>query len=166
VNGRLCFLIAGIGPDACVVREVHARRSGPMSQWAYFPAALRVCARFRPARLRVEIDGEELPGSYGQVLASNLVHYGGLVLLSPNRVLGDGRFEVFLFRGSSLWSTVLYVVRGLLRMLPGGSCAVRLARHLRVTSDEPVPFHVDGDPAGVTPVEVEVTDQRFELLVP
>jgi diacylglycerol kinase family enzyme len=29
-----------------------------------------------------------------------------------------------------------------------------------------VPYHVDGDPLGKTPVEIEVTGSRFQLLVP
>lgn len=166
VNGRLSFLVVGVGPDARVVQEVHDRRRGPLTQWAYLPAALRVCLRFEPAHLEVELDGEKLPGTYGEVLVSNLVHYGGLVRLSPERILGDGRFEVFLFRRKGVWAAILYVLRALLRLLPGGSCEMRRARRVRITSAKPVPYHVDGDPAGTTPVEVEVSDLRFELLVP
>ena len=166
VNGRLSFLVIGVGPDAAVVERVHLARAGPISQWAYLPAALRVLARLDPARLEVDLDGERLSGLYGQVLVSNMIHYGGLVRLSPERVLGDGRFEVFLFRRGDRAGLVGYVLRGLLHRLPGGTCEMRRARRVRITSERPVPYQVDGDPAGTTPVEIEVTDQRFQLLVP
>lgn len=166
VNGQLSFLVTGVGPDAAVVKEVDQRRQGPISQWSYLPAALRVLARHRPARLEVELDGERLPGVFGQVLVSNLIHYGGVMRLSPGRVLGDGRFEVFLFRGAGRASLIGYAVRGFLHRLPGGTCEMRLARSVRVWSADPVPYHIDGDPAGTTPVEIEVTDERYSLLVP
>jgi diacylglycerol kinase (ATP) len=166
VNGRICFLVAGVGPDAMVVEEVYRQKPRPTSQWTYFPAAARIYWRYRPTPLRVEIDGVPVDGSCYQVLVSNLVHYGGLVRLSPRRILGDGRYEVFLFRRGDKLALLTYVLRGFLGLLPGGSCEMRRGRHVRIMSEEPVPLQVDGDPAGTTPVEVEVTARRFRLLVP
>jgi diacylglycerol kinase family enzyme len=36
----------------------------------------------------------------------------------------------------------------------------------RITSDEPVPFQLDGDPGGFLPLEIEIIPNRFTFLVP
>lgn len=167
VNGELSFLVTGIGPDAAVVKDVADHRvRGKLSKWHYIPAAIRTFFSYRPRPLKVELDGEELPGHYSQVLASNLVHYGGVVKLSPDRVLDDGLFEVFLFRRGDRLSLLLYAMRLGLRWLPGGSISMRRAARIRVSSEAPAPYHIDGDPVGETPVDMRITGVRYRLLVP
>lgn len=167
VNGHLSFLLTGVGPDAWVVEDVDAhRKGGPITKWAYFPAGVRTLLRYRNEALTVELDGERMPGTYSQVMASNLIHYGGLLKLCPERVLDDGLFEIFLFRRGSRLSLAGYILRFFLGRIPGGSVEMRLASRVRVTSAAPVPFHIDGDPMGKTPVDFEVTGTQFQLLVP
>jgi diacylglycerol kinase (ATP) len=167
VNGELCFLIAGIGPDALVVQDIDDHRhERPLSKFSYLPAGLRAFWKYRRKPLTVELDGEPLPDAYAQVMASNLIHYGGLVKFSPDRRLDDGLFEVFLFRDGGHLTVLIYALRVLLGLVPGGKIEMRRARRIRVTSEEPVPYYVDGDPMGQTPVEIEVTSVRFQLLVP
>lgn len=167
VNGELCFLITGVGPDALVVKDIDERRRGRgLSKWAYLPSGLRALWNYRHEPLSVELDGEALRGTYSQVMACNMIHYGGLVKLSPGRVLDDGLFEVFLFRGHGRLSLIAYTLRFFLGLIPGGSVSMRRASRIKVTSAHPVPYHVDGDPLGKTPVEIEVTGSRFQLLVP
>ena len=167
VNGHLSFLITGVGPDALVVKDVDDHRvQGRMSKWHYFPAAIRAYWRTSLDPLTVELDGEPVPYPCLQVLCSNLIHYGGLIKLSPERVLDDGKFEIFLFRHCGRFRLISFVVRFFLGWIPGGPIEMRRARRVRVSSARPVPYHVDGDPFGETPVELEVTGSRFRLLVP
>lgn len=167
VNGQLSFLVTGVGPDALVVEDVDLHRKGrSISKWSYIPAGLRAFWRYRSQPLSVELDGEPLHGEYSQVMASNLVHYGGLVRISPGRVLDDGLLEVFLFRAGGRLRVLLCTLRFLFGLVPGGAIQMRRAARIRVTSAEPVPYHVDGDPMGRTPVEIAVTGARFQLLVP
>lgn len=166
VNGHLCCLVTGVGLDGMVVREVDPRRRAPITRWRYIVALLRVLTRYRPPRLAVEIDGVDDRNAYGLVLTSNIVHYAGVLRLSRDRRLDDGRFEVYLFRDASRRGLASAALRGLVGQLPGGACELRLARWVRVTSDTPVPYHVDGDYGGETPVAVSVGDRQYRLLAP
>jgi diacylglycerol kinase (ATP) len=166
VEGGLSFLVTGIGFDGRVVRELEARRKGAISKLSYLPAALRAVRGYRPPELTVEVDGERLPGTFGLVLVSNIIHYGGLLKLR-NAALDDGHFEVFLFRKASLPALALVALRGILSSIQDGrGCTVLPARHVRVASPEPVPYQVDGDYRGTTPIEVRLTGRRHVLLVP
>jgi diacylglycerol kinase family enzyme len=167
VNGHLSFLVTGVGFDGMAVREVEARRTGPITKLAYATAALRCLRAYRPPRLRVEVDGARQPGEYGFVLISNIVHYGGVMRLDPSRRLDDGLFEVYLFRDARVLRLAATALRGMLRHLGDGPhCKVLRARSVRVASDEPVPYQVDGDYRGVTPIDFSVTGRQAMLLVP
>ena len=108
-----------------------------------------------------QLPGKIVPGNWGWVLVSNIVGYGGVLRLSPDRVLDDGLFEVYLFPHGTRWALVKYGLLGLLRRLPGRSCKMVLARRVRVESDHPVPYEVDGDFGGETPVDFEVAPERL-----
>jgi len=166
VNGRVSFLVTGVGFDGEIVRDVERRRAGPIRKWTYVRAGLVGLARYSAPELWVELDGRRLERPYGWVLVSNMIGYGGVIELWRGRRLDDGLYEVFLFDARSRWQLVAHAVRGLLRRLPGRSCRMEQARHVRIESAVPVPYEVDGDFGGETPVEIEVLAGRHRLLLP
>ena len=167
MNGeRLSFLVTGVGLDARIVAEVEARRHGPITKSTYVGAGLRALRSYRAPRLAVEADGAPLEGTFGEVLVSNVVNYAGFRVLSPDRQLDDGLYEVYLFRKGSLPSLLATGVRALVRGLPGGSCTRIRARRVRITAESPVPCQVDGDAFGTTPVEFAVHPVQSRLVVP
>lgn len=166
VDERLSFLVTGIGIDGEIVRDVEARRRGPITKTFYLRSVLRTLWSHREPRLSVEVDGEPLQGTFGWVLVSNVVGYGGFMRLSPERVLDDGRYEVFLFPRGTRRALVRYGLAGVLRRLPGRCARMLRARVVRVRSEEPVAYEVDGDYGGTTPVEVAVRPERHRLIVP
>jgi diacylglycerol kinase family enzyme len=166
VNGRLSFLVTGVGFDGRVARALEERRRGPITKLAYVPAVLAALRGYRAPRLRVEIDGLVLRETFGLVLVSNIVHYGGFLKLSGGR-LDDGRWQVYLFADASPAALVRAGLRGTLASLPGGpSCTMRSARAVRIDSDEPVAVQVDGDAHGTTPLVLSVRTRQHRLLVP
>lgn len=167
VNGSmLSFLVSGVGFDATVVHELEARRRGPISKVDWVAAGWRAFRAWDPPRLEIEVDGRKLPGAFGQVLVSNIVHYAGFDVLDRSRVFDDGLFEVYTFRGSSRARLVANLLRGTFGRFPGGPVEMVRARHVRVRSDRPAPLQVDGDARGTTPFELVVGSQPFRLLVP
>jgi YegS/Rv2252/BmrU family lipid kinase len=167
VNGRTSFLVTGVGIDGRIVEALEKARRGPISKATYVRHGVGAfCSGFRPPELVVSVDGETVPGVFGWVLVSNVVNYGGLPVLSADQELDDGLWEAYLFRRGTRASLLRYGLRGLLRRLPGGDCLRVQGRRVRVESAEPVPYQVDGDYGGVTPVEIEVGPQPFRILAP
>ncbi len=164
VDGRLSMLVTGVGLDAEIVRSLEARRRGPITRAHYLAATLRVLPGYRPPRLRVAVDDRALEGTFGLVLASNAPSYAGLLRLAEDARIDDGRFEVYAVRDARPAALVGALARGTLVGL--ASCEVHRVRRLRVESDEPVPYQVDGDLAGETPVAFAVEDQQYRLIVP
>ena len=164
--GATSFLAVGVGLDGEVVARLDAAREGAITKLSYLPHVARAVAAYRPAELRVTLDGEELPGTYGQVIASNMIHYGGLMRLDPTTRADDGVWEVYLWRRARRRDLAGSFLRSLVGSLPGGACERRRGRELVVSSDAPVPYHVDGDPGGRTPLALTVTGRRQAVLAP
>jgi diacylglycerol kinase (ATP) len=166
VNGHLSFLVTGVGIDAMAVREVEERRRGPITRWTYVNAMRRALSAYDAPRLTVSIDGEELKGEFGLVLVGNTTNYGGVFHMAADAVLDDGLWEVYLFPGASRRRLLRWALRGFFRRLPGGGCEMRRGRRVEVRAESPVPVQVDGDLRGETPVELEVGDVQYRVLVP
>jgi YegS/Rv2252/BmrU family lipid kinase len=163
---RYAHLAVGVGFDARCVQEVEARRRGPITKAVYVGAVLRTLRRYRPVPLRVWIDGHELEHPVGMVWIANTPKYADVLRFARGTRLDDGQWEVYLFptgRSSELLGAAL---RGLVLRLPGGPITMRRARSVRVESSEPVPYQVDGDLGGTTPVEFELLPESFRLVVP
>ncbi len=167
VNGAaLSFLVTGVGIDALVVRRLEELRRGPITHWSWVRAAASVFLHYREPRLSVELDGVPVEGRFGFVIFSNVIHYGGLRVLSADRRLDDGLFDAYLFRGCGRFGLLAHGLRALGPGFPSSRCERHRARRIRVSSETPVPYQVDGDLGGLTPLEVEVLAQPFTLLVP
>jgi YegS/Rv2252/BmrU family lipid kinase len=166
INGRLTFLVSGIGFDALAVRDLEKRRRGPITRASYVLPLLRALARYRTPHLRVEIDGIAEGDDYGLVLISNVINYAGLLCLSRTRRLDDGYFEVFLFPRATRRRLMAAAMRAFVGELSTRDCRMRPARRVRITSDSPVPYHVDGDFGGETPIDFSVIERQYRLLAP
>lgn len=167
VNGRLSFFCVGVGFDAMVLQELERRRRGAIRRSTYLPAVARALARYRAPRLVVEADGERIEG-ISAAIVSNLFYYGGRFFgLARDRRVDDGLFEAHFFRGDSRLALVRHGLRAMARRLkPGPSLEFRRVRRVRIESEDPVPYQVDGDLAGTTPVEIVVLPRRLRLVVP
>jgi len=166
VNGSLSCFCTGVGFDAQTVKAVESRRSGPITKWAYARAVAGEIARYRHPRLTVEIDGERVKGEFALCLVANTTEYGGFIKLDPEARLDDRRFEVYLFPQDGWIGLLRGAVRGALQGLPGAGVVRHRGQNVRITSEEPCPFQIDGDLGGETPIELELMPNQYRLLVP
>lgn len=122
---------------------------------------------YRRPRVRIEHDGGSLEQQVTLVAVANGRCYGGAFHVAPNAALDDGLLELVVAEGLSR-SRVL----GLLpRVLKGthldhpAVTAVR-SRRVRITSDDPVVVHADGEilQTAATSVDVELLPGALRVL--
>lgn len=166
VNGQLSFLVTGVGLDGMAVRDVERRRHGPITKWSYVEAVARTLLEYEPPELRVELDGRQLDGTYGLVLVSNTVNYGGILSLDPASRIDDGFVEAYLFPRGTRLALLRGALTGFLSHLPGGACECFRVKRVRVEARGPVPYQTDGDFRGHVPVEIRVAPTQYRLVVP
>ena len=170
-NGRIFLLMASCGFDAEVVRKVHEQRQGHIGFGSYVKPVLQAFGSYHFPEIRVQWDDANLPPLAARWLfAFNLPCYGGgpaEFKIAPNADGFDGLLDVCGLRNGTWWSGIKYIAAISLRLhhrLPDWT--LRRVRRLHITSEENVPYQLDGDPGGFLPLEIETLPGRVTLLVP
>ena len=165
---RHFLLMAGIGLDAHIVRNVNPGLKAKTGKFAYWVAGWSLLGR-KLAQVEVEIDGR----SYGQcsfALASKVRNYGGDYEIARDVTLFDNPLEVVLFEGRSSVPYVKYFAGMALNRLKGmKGVTVLRGQHLKlrpVGDGEPAWVQIDGELGGYLPAEIGIVPDALTLLVP
>ncbi len=163
-NGQPFYLMAGAGFDGAAVAGLNTPWKRRMGKLAYAGPGLRALSR-KPPRLDVIIDGKSYPANWA--VFANGQRYGGPFTLTRRADLRTQGLQAVLINAPSRLALAAMVARlaaGSLDQVSG--VEVVACTRASVHSPEPVPVQVDGDPFGVTPLEIESGGSGFSLIVP
>lgn len=167
-NGKLFLLMASCGFDAAVVHAVAEARTGPITMMTYVAPALAALRDADFVNVRVEVDGQLIfENSPALVFVGNVAEYGTgfpVLTLADSR---DGQLDVCVLPYNSRPALALIAASttvGLHQRLPG--TIYTNGKHVRITSDKPLPLQVDGDAAGHTPADIRLLGQQVRFIVP
>jgi diacylglycerol kinase (ATP) len=167
---RLCFVNVasfGIGGEVAARSQNAARALGGGA--AFFWATLRTFVAYRGKRIRLELDGEQLPGEFliTHVAVGNGAFQGGGMHPCPRAVLDDGLLEVTVIDSLRMFELARDI-----RMLYSNDVYRHpkvhhyRARRVVALADEPVQLELDGEPLGRLPFEATVLPARLKVVVP
>lgn len=166
---RYFVLWCGIGFDAAVARTVEPHREirRSLGNITYVVMALAQSLSMRGIRATVVVDGKAVRARVLMVVVSNARLYGPSWELAPLAQLDDGLVEVYIFRGGS----TLDIFRHFATILLGKHhqnprVEWYRARTVEVKGERPLPVHLDGDPAGYTPVTITVVPKALRVILP
>jgi YegS/Rv2252/BmrU family lipid kinase len=145
-GGRRFFNVAGIGFDAAVAarfnRQGHAR--GPL---AYVRSIAPRFLSYEAVPCIIEADGESSAQSVLMVTIANCREFGSHAVIAPHARPDDGLLDLVVIPDRSpvdRLSLVPHVFAGTIDRAAG--VLMRRATRVRIASDRPLPFHVDGEP--------------------
>lgn len=164
---RFCIM-AGVGLDAVIVQETHSRRRGHIRKWQYIRPIWQAWRNaMTTAPLHVICDGQPLPETARAVFVMNQPAYALGFHLADHAAGRDGLLDLRLVNWSSrlelLW-LAWHAYRGGWERLPQVRCA--MGRVIQIAADAPVPVQIDGDPAGFTPIQIELLPDALDVFVP
>jgi diacylglycerol kinase (ATP) len=168
-NDRYFLLMAGIGLDADVVRraqriEHHKARFGILP---YVAAGLLTLPLYRSADVELRYDGVIRRVQALMLVVGNTRFYAGRYQLTPNAVANDGWLDLCIVKGRGPLATVRQTFPVLLSGSVGLSDVEMLrVKSLTVQSDQPLPFQLDGELVGTTPVEFSIAPLALRVIVP
>ncbi|CAN5602722.1 diacylglycerol kinase family protein [soil metagenome] len=166
-NDELFLLIAGIGFDAAIVAALDRVRTGPITMWSYVMPALQTIWESSFLPLSVEVDGVPVFGpAPGMVFVGNVKEYGTGFPVLPLARSDDGVLDVCILPCSShedLLRLALHVAAGEHPTLEGAK--YMKARRVSITAKRKVPVQLDGDSAGMTPVDIKLLPIRVPFIV-
>lgn len=164
---RLFLLMVGIGIDGEVVHAMDRVRKGPIAISSYVKPGLGALAEYHYRPLNVEVDGERVFGGRPAVaFVGNVKEYGTGFEILPLAKSDDELLDVCVLpanRPQELIGHFLAAATG--EHIHGEGVVYVKGRRVRVTSPEPVAVQADGDPAGWTPVEMELLRRRVGFLI-
>jgi diacylglycerol kinase family enzyme len=101
------------------------------------------------------------------VLISNIQLYAGIVRPSPEARVDDGLLDICIFRGKSFAYTASHFISIALGRAAQNPQLINLrGRHIRVSARQPTAVHVDAEPIGITPIDVQVVPRALRVIVP
>jgi diacylglycerol kinase (ATP) len=159
--------VAGCGFDAIVADRVNQSFRRLHGTTAFVAAILRELPAFRPARLRLTLDGETRDLRAVMVSVANAQSYGGGMRIAPNAQLDDGLFDVCII-GDAGRLEFLRVFPTVFRGAHVSHPKVSLVRARRVVveSDPPLPVLIDGEVVGATPVTFDLLPKAMAVMAP
>ena len=113
----------------------------------------------------VTLSADDVTHRGAQALVFNVPQYGGGLDMKPDAKGDDGLLDWMIIEKPGI--------------LPILACAISAWRHkplqqkgiihgrarsIKITSPEPVPLQIDGDPAGFTPVEIEILPRALRII--
>jgi YegS/Rv2252/BmrU family lipid kinase len=145
-DGRRFFNIAGTGIDAVVAEQFNARALGRRGLLPYVQIGLREAFRYRGARYRVVLDGEELITNAMLIAFANGREYGNRIRLAPGAKMDDGLLEAIVVEDrpplARLWSC-RHLAFGTIARAPG--ILVRGVASATIETDGDIVYHLDGE---------------------
>lgn len=170
-NEQPFLLWAGLGLDALTIKKAEPQfRFEKFFTIPDYAASMIAAARsWRGVSLRIWADGKKIEGHYILAVVNNIRLYGGgLINLSPNALLDDGIFDLWLYSGE----TMADALRPVFEMLRGKHItsphAMRVPfRELRLEAETPFAIQTDGEPRFDTKIaEISVQNRALHALLP
>ena len=145
-DGRLFFNIAGTGIDAVVAEQFNARALGRRGLLPYVQLGLREAFRYRGARYRVVLDGQEIVTNAMLIAFANGREYGNRIRLAPGAKMDDGLLEGIIVEDrpplARLWSC-RHLAFGTIERAPG--IIIRGVANATIETDGDIVYHLDGE---------------------
>lgn len=169
-SGRLFLLMVSCGMDADVVRRLHRIRRGHITHSTYLKPIFDSIRNYNYPPMQIysqQANGEsQLLHSARWVFVANLPVYAGGLPIWPDAVPTDGALDLCTFQRGSLGFGLWYLGGILLGNHSDWSdCQTARCQKIRIESELPVPYQLDGDPGGYLPVQLEVVPGRVSVLV-
>lgn len=168
MGGRYFVATAGAGLDAQVTLNLDPRWKRHLGRLAYFGEFFRTVMLAEPRTFRITADGEPVSGPMWGVLICNTNEYTWRMRPFPEAREDDGLLDAVLIHRTGFLDLIDLTAR----MFIEGEAAeghpnatVLRVGHLTIAAEPPVPWQVEGDVGGVTPVEVEVVPRSLRLVM-
>jgi len=168
MGGRYFAATAGAGLDAEVAANLDPWWKQRLGKAAFVAEFLRSAIVQDPRTFYLEFDGQKIEGPMWGVLITNTNEYTWRVRPVPDPREDDGLLDVVLIHRHGFLDLMDLAAR---LFVSGETAAghptasvLRVGR-MTIASSSPVPWQVEGDPHGMTPVSVQVVPKALKLVI-
>lgn len=166
-NGRCFVYVASFGAFTRSSYAAPQAAKNALGHFAYILEGMMDLSTLRPYKVRITADGEVLDGEYLFGAVCNSISIGGLMKLSPERVvLDDGKFELLLIPNPKSAADLQNLVKALLnRQYDSEGLVFRHVSSIHLETEDELPWSLDGEYAPSRKTVDIVNHQRTLLLL-
>lgn len=166
---RVFVSICGAGFDAWAARRANQMRwinrfSGFLR---YLVSGILAGLEFKPQTLRVTVDSRIFEGPCLLVTVANGKQYGFGATIAPDASLNDGKLDIVLMPPANIMTMLRNSIR-LYTKKPLISVTHLQGKKIKIQGigGNEAPLHIDGESAGMSPVQISVKPGALSVLIP
>ena len=163
INENSCLHIADLGLNAELIHNF--QDSGIRGKFGYLLQSIPTLIHTEgPFAFEIEIDGKLMERSGILLAIANAKHYGTGATINPNGRMDDGKFEVLVFKELNTLEIIKTIYDKVDLSTDFAECFS--TDKVVITTKNPVPFQMDGEPMGKTnKVEASIYPKRLRFAV-
>src|SRR5262245_8244093 len=145
--GRLFVNVAGVGIDAHVAYQFNAADNPRRGFIGYVRLGARALRTYRPRDYHITKPDGQIEARALLVAVANAPQWGNGAQIAPGALVDDGLVDLVVLEERSRFRTLCQLPRlfnGTASRVQG--CTISRVREVTIECDEPMIFHVDGEP--------------------
>lgn len=170
VNDRYFNYVCAFGPFTATSYSTSHQLKNKFGKFAYFMNIGKEIPKIVESHhLEINVDGEEISGSFISALIINSTSVAGFRAFIRNDQLDDGFFNLLLIRQANpimLTKGIAHVIEGLNEDFDDEYYTFRKFEKLKIESSDNIQWTLDGEEGPNGSIEVEVIKHNLEFLVP
>lgn len=160
------LLMAGVGFDGGVLREIKRSKISKWDKAAYIFTGMRVVSKYTRSPLYIQIDQRKTIRGYSAVIGKSH-YYGGNFLVTPHASLMDEDLDLCVFQSKGPFNMLKYVLRIIqTKHLTYTDIHYCKAKEIKVSSPDEVFVQADGDFLGRLPAYLSVKKEALAVMMP
>ncbi len=169
-NGGSFLVIVGAGFDAEVVQRLIRLRRGHITHLTYTEPLWRTFWEHRWPELEIAADAPEGPLRWrgrGMAFVGNMARYALNLRVVRDALPDDGLLDLCVMPCRGRIALVGHALRTLRRRhVEHPSVLYRRVTRVRITAQQPTPMEVDGEFAGMLPLEASIRPGALRMMIP
>ena len=166
-NGKVFLVVAGAGFDAEVVHRLVSNRRGHITHLSYAIPVWRTFMEHRFPRFKVFTEGRLYWEGQGLVFLGNMSRYALGLQIARDARPDDGLLDLCIFACRDRRQLIAHSIRTVLgRHVEHADVRYARVRQVRVEAAGRVPFEMDGELAGVLPLEAGIRPAAIRVQIP
>jgi diacylglycerol kinase (ATP) len=163
-NKGIFIYVSAIGTYVDISYVTDSRLKKKLGYLAYILTGIKEFFTIPMMKARIEHDKGTKKGYFSLILVVNSKRVAGFNIIDKPR-LDDGKVDVVLYRYIPFFNNILYFISFILtpKVIPG-VMKFRTSK-LRITTDHPHKWNMDGEEANSGNLNIEVLRQSIEILV-
>jgi diacylglycerol kinase (ATP) len=168
LNGRFFLGVAGIGYDALVGKLFEERWGGHRGLLPYVHSALLAFFQYKALPVHLQFNGRGIDLLPKLVTVANTPQFGAGAVIAPQAKPDDGLFDVCAISDLSFFQALYHWPKIFLKQVDRmPQWEMFRTDSLEISSDLPLPVHVDGEPIGeYARLRISLLPRALRILVP